>query len=1528
MARPKLLIAAVAALVLLAAAPAAQGRVVVSSYGSAGELGGQFASPGTSGPFGTAVNSSGSGGVAPGTVYFADTSNNRIQRFSPAGAFERAWGQNVSGPDEQQRIDLSHIPTTGGNPGTFTLTFGGSTTAPIGGTASEAIVESALAVLPSIGAGNVTVSRVSVNNGSAWIVRFTGALSGTDVAPMTIDGSGLQPEEKGAPPPTAAVTTLKNGAGGPFAGFEICTVAASCQGAQVTGTVANGGQLNGVWGIAVNQASGHVYAYEEVNRRISEFDANGNFIRTFGWDVIMSGKPGDVVGPALNEKQTLTPRGTSGETVQQGILSGTFTLTFSSKTTTDIPFNASAATVRSALEALPSIGAGNVLVTTPPSHESPDEFPSYRVEFTGAFAGTDVAQLTGNGAKLLDKAGKPGQIDVTTTTPAGPAGGFEICAAPADCKQAAVGGTDGGRFRDGSRNHPVFDASNNLWIPDPRSLRIQEFSPTGAFIAAYGWDVDALGGGGGLEKCTSTAPGACQGGAPGSAPGQFGRVNRLSLSPLFLAFDSAGNLYADDEGNGRVLRFNPSLTSATTFLTNTASFEIRNPVMTATNGGSRIAITGRNKSGGADKPSGILEYDLAGNLVETSIPDLGSFGVSGLAFDQSSGRLYASHPNSLDGRILVLGTLPAAAPAMDPVTTFAAKTATFTGTVDPMGAPVNCAFQYSENQVTWTDVAEPDCGSLATGGGPQALSQSVAGLDPATHYYVRLRASRLFDNSSAVDSTPPREFTTEAIPPEITKVGAIEVADTTATLVGAVNPGKDATAYHFDYGTQGPCDANPCASTPNGNLPTGITTATVVSAHITGLAPDTTYHFRLVAANSSPVGPTESADVTLRTRAPIAPADRAYEMVSPPDKNGGSALSGYQFATVAYDGQALGFCTDSLFGEPSGVQGAFCARYRSRRTAGGWQTQPATPYLCRNDHSGDNSITIGAAHQYLRFSRNLDASTIQQPESASCPLSPLDPAAPLPQNNLYRSVYSAGAPSYDLLAPEPISGSNAFNSLAWSVGASSADFTQIAYLSTSNQTPDALTGNFKKIYEWDDGALRLASVKPDGSAFTTAAQVPGGTVEVIIGLGDQVNAMSADGSRLFFETPIGTTSQELYMREGGTATYDVSASECTASCGSSAADTLLYASKDGSKALISTTAKLTNTDTNATGNDLFLYTHGPDPASEQNLTFISKDNEPADGTKAEVLDVLGLSDDGDTVFFAANGQLIAGAPIAGPNLYRWQRNGGAPTLTYLGVGEADNWAPSNRREENRLVTPDGRHLLIRSKAQLDPIADYDSSADYYRWSEEDGWTCASCQFPGAASSGDASGIALVNESFQRRIAMSDDGERVFFSSSDALAPQDTNGKADVYEWHAGTVGLVSSGKSTQGARLLGASASGEDVFFSTQERLVGWDTDSVRDIYDARLNGGFPEPPPPPSPCDMNAGACEGAGTSAPEQTGAGSAAFEGPGNPAPPAKRSCPKGKRQVRVRGKERCVARHAHKKHKRHDKRQAKHERRNAR
>src|SRR3954453_12847042 len=80
--------------------------------------------------------------------------------------------------------------------------------------------------------------------------------------------------------------------------------------------------------------------------------------------------------------------------------------------------------------------------------------------------------------------------------------------------------------------------------------------------------------------------------------------------------------------------------------------------------------------------------------------------------------------------------------------------------------------------------------------------------------------------------------------PEARTLGASAVTPTTATVSGTVNPHHDATTYFFQYGTTTLYGANTPA-TPAGSGGKRV----AVSAPLAGLAPATTYHYRLIASN-------------------------------------------------------------------------------------------------------------------------------------------------------------------------------------------------------------------------------------------------------------------------------------------------------------------------------------------------------------------------------------------------------------------------------------------------------------------------------------------------------------------------------------------------------------------------------------------------------------------------------------------------------------------------------------------------------
>jgi hypothetical protein len=98
----------------------------------------------------------------------------------------------------------------------------------------------------------------------------------------------------------------------------------------------------------------------------------------------------------------------------------------------------------------------------------------------------------------------------------------------------------------------------------------------------------------------------------------------------------------------------------------------------------------------------------------------------------------------------------------------------------------------------------------------------------------------------------------QAAAPTATTGGVTAITPSTATLRGSIDPNGTATNYLFQYGTTKLYGGTtPTTGAGNGNK------AVKVSAAISGLAPATTYHYRLVALRGTKVY--SGADKTFRT---------------------------------------------------------------------------------------------------------------------------------------------------------------------------------------------------------------------------------------------------------------------------------------------------------------------------------------------------------------------------------------------------------------------------------------------------------------------------------------------------------------------------------------------------------------------------------------------------------------------------------------------------------------------------------------
>ena len=188
--------------------------------------------------------------------------------------------------------------------------------------------------------------------------------------------------------------------------------------------------------------------------------------------------------------------------------------------------------------------------------------------------------------------------------------------------------------------------------------------------------------------------------------------------------------------------------------------------------------------------------------------------------------------------------------------------ATLTATVNPNAGEVSeCKFEYG---TTTAYGSSASCSSLpGSGTSPVAVSASVTGLVANTTYHFRISATNPGGTSKGSDETfKTQEFTA----PTVVSEPAASITQTSATLTASVNPNEgEVGECKFEYGaTTSYGNTASCSSLPgSGSSPVGV------SASVTGLLANTTYHFRISATN--PGGTSKGADETFKTLEVSAP---------------------------------------------------------------------------------------------------------------------------------------------------------------------------------------------------------------------------------------------------------------------------------------------------------------------------------------------------------------------------------------------------------------------------------------------------------------------------------------------------------------------------------------------------------------------------------------------------------------------------------------------------------------------------------
>ncbi|HEY3960022.1 MAG TPA: hypothetical protein VGL68_05870 [Solirubrobacteraceae bacterium] len=907
---------------------------------------------------------------------------------------------------------------------------------------------------------------------------------------------------------------------------------------------------------------------------------------------------------------------------------------------------------------------------------------------------------------------------------------------------------------------------------------------------------------------------------------------------------------------------------------------------------SALAIDASTNDLFVERGSSIVEYGPFGEPSSTPVEQFTTEGLErafGLAVDGNTGAVYVTQNGA--------GGIQVFAEVLQPdVSTGEASglqsegAATLHGTVDPDGLEVtSCRFEYG---TTTAYGSTAECSpSPGSGSAPAAVSTDLAGLiAPGTLYHYRLVAGNVNGEDLGQDQT----FVAGARP----LVSGESVSDVSlgeATVGAQINPGGLSSTYQVEYGP----------STAYGSLTSEIsagagTEASGVQVRLSGLQPSSLYHARIVARNEFGVVP--GGDLTFTTTkaggtsGSALPDNRAYEIVSLPADADGEAYhpftghelpSGHQLRSsyavrasangdaVAYDAEAPASGGSGSTGDGGGNT------FLARRGTSEWSPTDIMP-------------PVQAREVYAGFSSDLLVSFLQEFEL------PLTPDASANCEVLY-SRTSDGAYRALFTAADHCAASPRFAGV-------STDGSSVIFESQARLTPEAPEGSEEagNLYDSVNGRLYLANVLPNGmpdadAAFGGVSQESDEETVNSHGYHHYGQVISADGSRIVWSD---LSTGDLYVRKDAA---------------SPSASTVLVAiegyyrgaSADGSK---------------------ILFTRGGDLYEYDVDTEATTDLAPG----GSVLGLLGVSAGASYVYFVADGVLAGNEnahgekPAAGqPNLYL-DVAGNTRFIATLSpqdnemVGEENAESPERGDWRAALnlrtaeVTSDGRSVVFMSRRSITgydneggcttPEAEPAGCSEVFVYdADSQELSCASCSPSGAppvAALGHEGrfvggaflqtpnrqpGAAPVSDepSYQLR-EISEDGSRVFFDTAEPLVPQDSNGAEDVYEWERsgsgtchesrGCVYLISGALSSEEAVFLDASASGDDVFFTTRAQLVPQDRNELIDVYDARVDGGFVE-----TSLACTGTGCQGVPSAPPTFATPSSATFSGIGNFPPP---------------------------------------------
>jgi hypothetical protein len=227
------------------------------------------------------------------------------------------------------------------------------------------------------------------------------------------------------------------------------------------------------------------------------------------------------------------------------------------------------------------------------------------------------------------------------------------------------------------------------------------------------------------------------------------------------------------------------------------------------------------------------------------------------------------------------------------------------GTVNPNGTATTYQFEYGTTAGYGSKIPVPEA-SVGSGTVDVPVSQTVTSLLANTTYHFRLLAR----NPGNTAATADRTFTTPTAPPSAptAEVNAPQATANGYELRGAVNPDSLETTYHFELGTSTSYGTN--LPEPDATLAAG-SSAVAVSREVTDLLPNTTYHYRIVAANSEGQGVSGDESFTTPPLMPAVvslPASESAEgftLNGTVNPNGGATTYHFDFGVTEAYGQNI-----------------------------------------------------------------------------------------------------------------------------------------------------------------------------------------------------------------------------------------------------------------------------------------------------------------------------------------------------------------------------------------------------------------------------------------------------------------------------------------------------------------------------------------------------------------------------------------------------------------------------------------------